>query len=221
MKKLFFVCFIFFSIQCFGEELNMNINLEKAMNYCFTELIPKYYNGQKDFDKERKILYTKFLVGLQGDTIFHEIQGTQDLIFNFYYLINHDKQICQCIKISSLMKNSNLYEYWILNISDRGIPYNYSYFYITKSESNFSKREIIDVSKKYNESYKFENGIDLSFPINNLITLYQVEPWLHMDSFKGTKYANMIVSWKKTIPYLRKMTVFEFLFYKFKKKANR
>ena len=54
MKKLFFVCFIFFSIQCFGEELNMNINLEKAMNYCFTELIPKYYNGQKDFDKERK-----------------------------------------------------------------------------------------------------------------------------------------------------------------------
>ena len=221
MKRFLFIVFIFLSTKCFGEELNMNINLENAMNYCITELIPKYYNGQKDFDEERNILYTKFLVGLQGDTVFHEIQGTEDLIFNFYYLINHDKQICQCIKISSLMKDSKLYEYWILNISDRGVPYKYAYFYITKSESKYSKREIIDISIKYKESYRYMDGIDLLFPINNLITLYQVEPWIHMDSFKGTKYENMIVSWKKDTPYLRKMNLFEILYYRLLKKAKR
>ena len=97
MKKIFvlFLIFIFLCMNIFAEELNMNPNLESGMEYILTEVIPKYYNGQLDIVEERNFMHRKYFVGLQGNPFFSMIRGTEDLIFNFYFLINHDYQSCQ------------------------------------------------------------------------------------------------------------------------------
>lgn len=223
MKKIFvlILIFIFLCMNIFAEELNMNPNLESGMEYILTEVIPKYYNGQLDIVEERNFMHRKYFVGLQGSSIFSMMPGTEDLIFNFYFLINHDKQSCQCLMLFSEINDNELYEYWIVKIADRGIPYNYGYFYLTKANSKTVRREVIDVSKKYKETFVLKNGKVLNLTIKNMATIYQMHPEEKLESFKGTKYENMIVKWKKDEPYLRKMNIFEILYYRLLPKAKR
>ena len=223
MKKIFvlILIFIFLCMSIFAEELNMNPNLESGMEYILSEVIPKYYNGQLDIVEERNFMHRKYFVGLQGNPFFSMMRGTEDLIFNFYFLINHDYQSCQCIMLTDETVGNELYEYWIVNISNRTTPYNFAYFYLTKAESKSSTREIVDVSKKYRASYLLQGGTELDLSVRNLITLYQAEPWYSIESFKDTKYENMIVKWKKDEPYLRKMNIFEILYYRLLPKAKR
>ena len=176
MKKIFvlILIFIFLCMSIFAEELNMNPNLESGMEYILTEVIPKYYNGQRAFKEERDFLFREYMIMIQGEeNFFDEMRGTEDLIFNFYFLINHDYQSCQCIMLTEERVGNELYEYWIVNISNRTTPYNFAYFYLTKAESKSSTREIVDVSKKYRASYLLQGGTELDLSVRNLITLYQ------------------------------------------------
>ena len=224
MKKIFvlILIFIFLCMSIFAEELNMNQNLESGMEYILTEVIPKYYNGQRAFKEERDFLFREYMIMIQGEeNFFDEMRGTEDLIFSFFYFQDSVRQIAQVIMITSEEYENELYEYWIVKISDNGTPYNYAYFYLTKAESKTSEREIINISKKYRELYTLQNGVELDLTFRNLISLYQSAPELKLESFKDTKYENMIVKWKKDEPYLRKMNIFEILYYRLLPKAKR
>lgn len=200
----------------------MNYQLENAMAFILTDIIPKHYCGQVSFKDERDFLYKQYFVGiLGGDSFIDKMPGTDNLIFVFYFLIDHDFQSCQCLMIADGIIDNELYEYWCLDMADRTWPYNYSYFYLTKAKNKNAKREILDISKKYQETYSLKNGESLDLSIKDLPTLYTVAPWESLESFKGTKYENKIVKWKKDVPYLKKMNMFEKLFYKYQKKAKR
>ena len=218
MRRNVIIFFLFLCISCYGSAIEMNDKLESGMNYILSDLVPKYYNGQTSFEEERKKC-SDILLGT--DDIFHTMPWSENLIYNFYFLIDHDFQSCQCLMIADGIIDNELYEYWCLDMADRTWPYNYSYFYLTKAKNKNAKREILDISKKYQETYSLKNGESLDLSINDLPPLYTVAPWESLESFKGTKYENKIVKWKKDVPYLRKMNMFEKLFYKYQKKAKR
>ena len=200
MKKLlFFMCINFIGI-CYGEVVNMNKKLANVIPYYFEKLIPRYYRGREDFSREMHLMHMNYDVGMQGNG-FSIMRGTEDLIFNFYYLINHDKQNVQGILLTRIEKENKIYEYWIFALSDRGTPYRYAYFYLTETQSLTAKRKIIDISKKYKERYVIGDNEVLDLTVKNLITLYQVEPWEQLESFAGTKYENIVVKWKNGMPY--------------------
>lgn len=221
MKKFLFISYFIILALCFSEQPKMNPILSNAMNRYFTDLIPKYYQGQRDFDDERVSMSIKNNFYMTGSGM-HMFMDSNALIFNFYYLIEHRKQSVQVIMITSEMINNHLYEYWIVQLSDHGIPYNYSYFYLTLTDSKESKREILNVSKKYIDSYTVENGQIIDLTVQNLAIMYQIEPQEILESFAGTKYENTIVVWKTgEKPYLRKMNIFEKIYYKNLKKSKR
>lgn len=220
MKRKFFLICILLSLFCYTEAMDMNDRVESVMNDCFMELIPHYYNGQEDFSKEKKEMYLKYGVSLLGD-IFSEFTEGNSLIFNFYYRLDEKRQDHQVIKITEYNVNGKLYEYWIMNMSDHGIPYNYSNFYLTEAESLQGERTIIDCSKHYNDTYKLTDDKILDLTFNNLVVLYQAEPWLSRQSFKGTKYEDIIVKWKGDTPYLRKMNLFEKIYFTSLRKSKR
>lgn len=205
---------------CYTEPIQMNEKLKNAAQYYFTSLIPLYYQGKRDFSDEMNIIHREYNVGMQGNG-FSVIKNSNSLLFNFYYLINHDRQDVQGILLASEEYDGNLYEYWIFQMSDRGTPYNYAFFYLTRSSSIISQREVIDVSKKYKEKYILALGKELDLSIKNLTTLYQSEPWDKLESFSGTKYENMIVKWKGGIPFCRRMNFIERLYFRFLKKSKR
>lgn len=221
MKKFLFISYFIILALCFSEQPKMNPILSNAMNRYFTDLIPKYYQGQRDFDDERVSMSIKNNFYMTGSGM-HMFMDSNALIFNFYYLIEHRKQSVQVIMITSEMINNHLYEYWIVQLSDHGIPYNYSYFYLTLTDSKESKREILNISKKYIDSYTVENGQIIDLTVQNLAIMYQIEPQEILESFAGTKYENTIVVWKTgEKPYLRKMNIFEKIYYKNLKKSKR
>lgn len=221
-KNIILLCMGFISF-CYTEDVFTNQILKNGINYYLEQVIPSYHGGT--FDKrmtgKELIAYNIQTRGPRGGIGY--VMDTQNLIFDFYYLINHRMQNVQGIMIASEEKNDYLYEYWIFNIDDGGIPYNYAYFYLTKAETKESKREIINISKKYMELYTLENGTILDLTIHNMVIVYQVMPQCRFESFSGTKYENVIVS-KRTgkKPYLRKMNFFEILYYRWiKKKVKR
>ena len=219
MKKLlFFMCINFIGI-CYGEVVNMNKKLANVIPYYFEKLIPRYYRGREDFSREMHLMHMNYDVGMQGKG-FSIMRGTEDLIFNFYYLINHDKQNVQGILLTRIEKENKIYEYWIFALSDRGTPYRYAYFYLTETQSLTAKRKIIDISKKYKERYVIGDNEVLDLTVKNLITLYQVEPWEQLESFAGTKYENIVVKWKNGMPYQRTMNIFEMIYYKWIQKTT-
>ena len=219
MKKLlFFMCINFIGI-CYGEVVNMNKKLANVIPYYFEKLIPRYYRGREDFSREMHLMHMNYDVGMQGNG-FSIMRGTEDLIFNFYYLINHDKQNVQGILLTRIEKENKIYEYWIFALSDRGTPYRYAYFYLTETQSLTAKRKIIDISKKYKERYVIGDNEVLDLTVKNLITLYQVEPWEQLESFAGTKYENIVVKWKNGMPYQRTMNIFEMIYYKWIQKTT-
>ena len=164
-------------------------------------------------------MYMNYDVAMQGNG-FSIMRGTEDLIFNFYYLINHDRQNVQGILLTRIEKENKIYEYWIFALSDRGTPYRYAYFYLTETQALTAKRKIIDISKKYKERYVIDDAEILDLTVKNLITLYQVEPWEQLESFAGTKYENIVVKWKNGIPYQRTMNIFEMIYYKWIQKTT-
>jgi hypothetical protein len=224
MKKVFILILIILGIKngCYAEEIKMDKKLQDGMNYYFEKLIPMYYKGQT-FEKERNLLIRNcgvHMTGTNEDTI-HTVKGTNDIVFNFYYIQDRVRQLVQTVMLTSESYNGEIYEYWIVKLSDNGTPYNYAYFYLTKCDSITSKRCIVGISTKYQELYELKSGKIFNLTINNLITLYKIAPWLKLESFKDTKYENMIVKWKKDIPYLRKMNIFEKIYYKNIKKSKR
>lgn len=219
MKKLlFFMCINFIGI-CYGEVVNMNKKLANVIPYYFEKLIPRYYRGREDFSREMHFMYMNYDVGMQGNG-FSIMRGTEDLIFNFYYLINQDRQNVQGILLTRIEKENKIYEYWIFALSDRGTPYRYAYFYLTETQSLTARRKIIDISKKYKERYVIDDAETLDLTVKNLITLYQVEPWEQLESFAGTKYENIVVKWKNGVPYQRTMNIFEMIYYKWLQKTT-
>lgn len=224
MKNIFVLILIILGLKngCYAEDIKMDKKLQDGMNYYFEKLIPMYYKGQT-FEKERHLVIRScgvHMTGTNEDAITTE-KGTNDLVFTFYYIQDGVRQICQGVTLASENYNGQIYEYWIVKISDNGIPYNYAYFYLTKCDSKTSKRSVIDISKKYQEKYRVAEDKEIDLSIRNLITIYSAAPWKKLESFKGTKYENMIVKWKKDIPYLRKMNIFEKIYYKNIKKSKR
>lgn len=221
MKKYFWIILLFLSAEnnIFSEE-NMHPILKNTMEYYFEELIPKYYKGQEDFSEESHIMAMEISSHMQGNG-FSEIINTDNLVFDFYYLINHSRQDVQVLLISREKYKKNFYEYWIVKISDHGTPYNYAFFYLTKTKSKESKREVIEISKKYKDCYIFEDDSVLDLSFKNMITLYVAKPELKIESFKDTKYENKIVKWRNNQPYLKDMNFWERIYYKNKKKSTK
>ncbi|MCF0124570.1 MAG: hypothetical protein HUJ68_02230 [Clostridia bacterium] len=180
----------------------MNKVLESGMNHYLEVLIPKYYDGEKEFSRERYEI--PLGVHMQGKYPFHEMRGTDDLIFNFYFLIEHKKQSVQVIRFKSFIIKGSLYEYWVVNFSDHGTPYNYSYFYLTVAENKKSPRQILDISTQYKDSILINGETEVDMEVPNLISLYQATPELCLESYKNTRYENMIVKWKKKLRILEK-----------------
>ena len=219
MKKLlFFMCINFIGI-CYGEVVNMNKKLANVIPYYFEKLIPRYYRGREDFSREMYLMHMNYDVGMQGNG-FSIMEDTEDLIFDFYYLINQDRQNVQGILLTRIEKENKIYEYWIFALSDRGTPYRYAYFYLTETQSLTAKRKIIDISKKYKERYVIDDAETLDLTVKNLITLYQLGPWKKLESFTGTKYENIVVKWKNGVPYQRTMNIFEMIYYKWLQKTT-
>lgn len=214
MKRKILLLIVFVCLECFGEDIKMDVKIEKGINYYFSEIIPKYYQGQKEFNKEKKILTEKFGLYMMGQVGLSVVGDTDNLITNFYYLVNNKRQDHQVIKITEQNVNEKLYEYWIMNMSDHGTPYDYSYFYLTEAESKQGERAIIDCSKQYKETYIISDDEILDLSFNNIIVLYQSTPWLSRQSFKGTRYEDKIVKWKGDTPSLRSMNIFEKMYFK-------
>lgn len=219
MKKNIISLFLIFFNCCFAEE-NINPIVKNVMIYYLEELIPQYYSGKEDFSEEMHIMHRKYNAGMQGNG-FSKIGDKEDIIFFFYYLINHDRQNVQVLRAASNVVENVLYEYWVVSRTDTGTPYDYAYFYLTKADSKQARRTIINISKKYKEFYKLENGITLDLSIENLLILYEVEPELQLESFRNTKYENIIVKWRKNMPYLKKMNILEKLYYENLEKSKR
>lgn len=222
MKKHILLLFFIFSQShiLIAQEQKMNLILENAVTYYMKDLIPKFYNGQEDFSEEMGICHMEYNFGMQGNG-FSFMRGTKNIVFHFYYILpKHRKQTIQGLLLTSENINNKLYEYWIFNMHDHGIPYNYAFFYLTCAESLQSKRKIIDISTHYTNSYKLPTGENLNLKINELIVLYQASPWIPIESFENTIYENKIVKWRKNIPYLKNMNIFEKLYYKNLKKSD-
>lgn len=222
MKKLFsfVLLFCFISIM-FSEELNINPKLKDAIESYFITAIPMYYQGET-FEKIRNSVSTNNFHMLGSDKdLFTLMRGTDSLIFDFYYLIEHKRQDVQAILLSRQLEEKKYYEYWIFKISDAGKPYNYAYFFLTETDNLVNERTIISESKIYMNEYKITDNIILNLEIKELIVLYQSKPWLKLESFKNTIYENKIVKWKGDVPYLRNMNLFEKLYYKSLKKSDK
>ena len=219
IKKIVFFVYVSCIGICYGEAVSMNKKLANVIPYYFEKLIPRYYRGRKDFSREMYLIHMNYDVGMQGNG-FSIMRGTEDLIFNFYYLINHDRQNVQGILLTRIKKENTIYEYWIFALSDRGTPYRYAYFYLTETQSLETSRKIIDISKKYKERYVIGDNEVLDLTVKNLITLYQLGPWKKLDSFAGTKYENIVVKWKNGMPYQRTMNIFEMIYYKWLQKTT-
>ena len=220
MKKFFIFTTLLIGSLCYSEELKMNQELRDGMNYYFEKLIPSYYAGNLDTREEKNNIVRKCHMYIYGSDCFSDL-NKNGLLFNFYYLINHDYQSGQGIQLTKIEYEGIIYEYWIINLCDRTLYYDYSYFYLTKTTSLTEPRTILDLSTKYMDSYKINDSKEIDLTVYNNTVLYQAEFWCRLQSFKGTKYENMIVSWKKDTPYLRKMNLFEILYYRLLKKAKR
>lgn len=203
------------------QQIYSQVKLEDGMKYYFNKLVPEYYNGVQNFyDKESEYLLKKFGIHMQGDG-FSSIKDTNSISFEFYLLIEHEKQDIQVVKLAENSIENILYEYWMLRISDGGIPYDYGIFYVTKTDSLVSSREIIIRTKYYQEFFILNDEKRIDFSSINLSVLYQIKPWIELESFKKTKYEGIIIKWKKSIPYIRNQNFFEKLFFKRLKKSNR
>lgn len=224
MKKIsVLLCFLILSFS-YAEEVNMNPILKKGMERYFERIIPSFYKGTFNERDEYMSMARECAVYMQGsDGGLDFFMETKQLCFDFYYIVgDHKRQDEQVINVVSKEINNQLYEYWIVKMSDHGTPYNYAYFYLTKTDSLESKREIISISKKYQGSYILENGtiFDLTIPTVELI--YAMKPQLKLESFKDTIYENKIVVWRTgKQPYLRNMNFLERLYYKSLKKSQR
>lgn len=218
MKKR--ICLLFF-LSIILQNLLCSIKFEEGMEYYFTKLIPEFYNGRINFyDKESLYLQKKFDLHMQGDG-FSRIGKNNLIETDFYFLIDHKRQNAQLIKLCEKEINGKLYEYWCTFFADRSIPYDKAIFYITESNSLTNKRVIIDKRYTYVESYKISKNINLDFSNIDLIVLYQIKPWIVIESFKGTRYENTIVKWKKSNPYIRKQNLLERIYYKKLKKRKK
>lgn len=224
MKKVFVLILIILGIKngCYTKEIKMDKKLKDGMSYYFEILIPMYYKGQT-FEKERKLLILNHGVYMTGtdEGAINSLADTNDTVFNFYYIQDKVRQLVQVVQIASKEYGNEIYEYWHVGLSDNGTPYNYAYFYLTKCSYKTSKREVLDISKEYQEKYQVSEGKFIDLSIKNLITIYATTPWLELESFNGTKYENMIVKWRKNTPYLRKMNIFEKIYYRNLKKSKR
>ena len=196
----------------------MDSLLIEGINHYFMTLIPKYYKGQEDFTKDMQTM--PLGVHMQGNG-FSEIKGTKDLLFNFYFLIDHDRQDIQVIRFMKDSINDKIYEYWVVKMSDIGTPYRYSYFYLTETDSITSPRKILDVDKYYKDKIIVNENVEIDLTVPNLISLYQAKPWIRSESYKNTRYENVIVKWSNGKPFLKKMNFFEKFYYgKLKKSAK-
>ena len=217
MKKIVYLLLLITSM-CYAKNYKMDCLLTEGMNHYFVTLIPKYYKGQKDFTKDMQTM--PFGVHMQGNG-FSEIKGTNDLLFNFYFLIGHDRQDIQVIRFMKNSINGKIYEYWVVKMSDIGAPYRYSYFYLTETESITSPRKILDVDKYYKDKIIVNENIEIDLSVPNLITLYQAKPWIRSESYKNTRYDRLIVCWKNETPFLRKMNLIEKIYYNNIRKSDR
>ena len=194
--------------------------IDNGLKYYFNKLIPEYYKGQESFyEKESTVLLQRYGFHMQGDG-FSTLEMTNAISFDFYMLEDHKKQDIQVIKISETIKNHSFYEYWMLLISCRGVPCNYGLFYVTKADSIMNSREIIKKTDYYQEFVILDNNQKLDSSDIDLRILYQIKPWIELDSFKGSKYEGVLVKWHGDYPYIRKQNPFERLYYKSLKKTN-
>lgn len=215
MKKIVFTLCLCLTSFCYTEEFVMHEILKNGIEYYFEQIIPTFYAGTFNERKERNTMHQDYKIGMQGaGGGLHFFMETENLIIDFYYRIEGKRQDFQAALITAEWVDKNLYEYWIFKMSDHGTPYNYAYFYITKAESKESKREILNISRKYVDSYVLETGKILDFTIYNPALLYSIKPQLKLYSFAGTKYENAIVTWRSgKDPYIRKMNCFEWFYY--------
>ncbi len=127
---------------CFAEDFHVDESLLNGIDHYFNELIPKYYNGQEDFSTEMN----EFPLGIymQGNG-FSEVEGTKDLVFDFYYLVDNKRQDIQVIQFGKQIIGKTIYEYWHIGLTKLGIDFNYAYFVLTETECENSERKIIKI----------------------------------------------------------------------------
>ena len=106
-------------------------------------------------------------------------------------------------------------------MSDRGCPYNYGLFYVTKTNNIKCSREIVLKTKFFHKIEMFNDDQKIDNIIIDLVILYWMQPWIAMDSFKDTQYENIIIKWHDETPYIRKLNFIEKIYFNRIKKAER
>jgi len=103
-------------------------------------------------------------------------------------------------------RNRKVYEYWVFHIgSGRRDFKNWQIrFVITEAVGMKSKRNIIYDSDKFVSSYNINSKVLIFFPIEQVFSVSEIEPWEFKESFEGTEYEGMRPGDTRRISWLLK-----------------
>lgn len=87
---------------------------------------------------------------------------------------------------------SGIYEYWVVKAGNR--DHTEILFVIAKAPTMSAPRTIVLRSKRFLESYTFEDGQSIEFPDSN-VTVSSLIPHLYPEAFAGTKLSGKRVRW--------------------------
>lgn len=195
--RSFFVLTLCFVISACGESVKMtdskffsekiSRNMELASTWIIEDGISSYYLDGVEKIKRR-------LIDDWGVQIWVDPWVDADRYIAQFRIksrgINYD--------IHSLYRervDRKFYEFWVSKISAKEWSGEKprSVFFVTKADDIRGKRMIVDRSDTFIENYKVSDEYQVSFPIENLEVIYDMQPWLFPENYKGTSLSGVKV----------------------------
>ncbi len=87
---------------------------------------------------------------------------------------------------------SEIYEYWAVKEWKTGL-YVQAKFVIAKSPTLDGKRKILHTSDQFFEKYEIDKDFSVTFPVDDLKTLYHLKAWEYPGNFKDSDLKNFQV----------------------------
>lgn len=86
---------------------------------------------------------------------------------------------------------NDFYEFWLIKVAAEGWSgeRDRSVFFVTRSKDIFGKRDILEQSDQFIESYSVE-GEFIRLPLGNMQLLYDMQAWLFPENYKESALKN-------------------------------